>query len=231
SLAYALMDHGTQANPARSDHAEDRPGRDNLRRLTRIRADWQRGRTSREAVTELLATMRTANPGDAADAVVTKLNDRIDPSCIWDGLFLAAGELLMKQPGIVGLHTLTSMNALAFGYQTTSNDETRRYLMLQAAAFLAMFRARMGRLPEAPRVDNFEPGELAGMGQASIDDIFTTLSRDKPAAAGKTLALLQTRGEQLPALMTTARRLIFAKGTDSHDYKFSSATLEDFYHV
>jgi hypothetical protein len=231
SLAYALMDHGTQANPARSDHAEDRPGRDNLRRLTRIRADWQRGRTSREAVTELLATMRTANPGDAADAVVTKLNDRIDPSCIWDGLFLAAGELLMKQPGIVGLHTLTSMNALAFGYQTTSNDETRRYLMLQAASFLAMFRARMGRLPEAPRVDTFEPGELSGMGQASIDDIFTTLSRDKPAAAGKTLALLQTRGEQLPALMTTARRLIFAKGTDSHDYKFSSATLEDFYHV
>ena len=31
--------------------------------------------------------------------------------------------------------------------------------------------------------------------------------------------------------MTGARRLIFTKGTDSHDYKFSSAALEDFYHV
>ena len=31
--------------------------------------------------------------------------------------------------------------------------------------------------------------------------------------------------------MTAARRLIFAKGRDSHDYKFSSAALEDFYNL
>ncbi|MBM3993311.1 MAG: twin-arginine translocation signal domain-containing protein [Planctomycetes bacterium] len=231
SLVYALMDHGNQANPARSDHDADRPGRDNLRRLTRIRADWHQGRVSREAVTELLATLRTANPGDAAEAVVTKLNERVDPSCIWDALFLTAGELLMKQPGIVGLHTVTTTNALAFGYQTTANDETRRYLMLQAASFLPMFRARMNNLPATPRIDTFEPGELVGQGQATIDDIFAMIPRDRLGAARKTLALLQTRTDQMPALMTTARRLIFAKGTDSHDYKFSSAALEDFFHV
>ena len=28
-----------------------------------------------------------------------------------------------------------------------------------------------------------------------------------------------------------ARRMIFLKGRDSHDYKFSSAVLEDYYHV
>ena len=31
--------------------------------------------------------------------------------------------------------------------------------------------------------------------------------------------------------VATSRRLIFAKGTDSHDYKFSSAALEDFHHI
>jgi hypothetical protein len=31
--------------------------------------------------------------------------------------------------------------------------------------------------------------------------------------------------------MAGARRLIFNKGNDSHDYKFSSAALEDFYHA
>jgi hypothetical protein len=41
--------------------------------------------------------------------------------------------------------------------------------------------------------------------------------RDDPAAA-------QT-------LMAAGRRLIFTRGTDSHDYKFSSAVLEDFYHA
>jgi hypothetical protein len=230
SLAYALQEHeGT--NPAQRDADQDRPGRDNLRRLTRIRADWQRGRTTPEAVTELLATLRTASPGDAAEAVVAKLNDRIDPSCIWDALFLTAGELLMKQPAIVSLHTITTMNALAFGYQTTGNDETRRYLLLQAASFLPMFRARMNNLPATPRIDTLEPGELTGQGQATIDDIFATASTSKLNAARKTLALLQTRGDQIAPLMTTARRLIFAKGTDSHDYKFSSAALEDYHHI
>jgi len=162
---------------------------------------------------------------------VTKLNARVDPSCIWDALFLTGGELLMKQPAIVSLHTLTTMNALAFGYQTTSNDETRRYLMLQAASFLPMFRARMNNLPANPRIDTFEPGELMGEGQAAIDNLFATATRDKLGAARKMLALLQNHADQMPAAMNTARRLIFAKGTDSHDYKFSSAVLEDFYNV
>ena len=231
SLAYALQDAGRDGNPATGDHAADRPGRDNLRKAGRIRADWHRGRVVREAVTELLATLRTANASDAADAVLGKLNDRIDPSCVWDALFLGAGELLMKQPGIVGLHTITTMNALHFGYQTTQSDETRRYLMLQGASFLTLFRARMNNLPANPRVDTFEPGELQGQGQAAIDNIFATASTDKLTAARRTLALLERNGDQLAPLMTTARRLIFAKGTDSHDYKFSSAALEDFYHV
>jgi hypothetical protein len=231
SLTYALVDHGREANPARSDHAVDRPGRDNLQRLTRIRADWQRGEVARESVTDLLTTLRTANAGDAAEAVVTMLNARVDPACIWDALFLTAGELLMKQPGIIALHTVTTMNALAFGFSTTASDETRRYLMLQAASFLPLFRARLNNLPATPRIDTFEPGELAGQGQATIDDIFATASTNKLTAARKTLALLQTRPNQQEPLMTTARRLIFAKGTDSHDYKFSSAALEDFHHV
>ena len=230
SLAYALQEH-EGANPAGRDADADRPGRDNLRRLTRIRADWQRGRVAREAVTELLATLRTANSAEASEAIVAKLNDRIDPACVWDACFLGAGELLMKQPGIVGLHTVTTMNALAFGYNTTANDETRRLLMLQAAAFLTMFRQRMNNLPATPRIDTLEVMDVPTRGQAAIDEIFATASTNKLAAARKTLALLQNQRDQLAPLMATARRLIFAKGTDSHDYKFSSAALEDFYHV
>ena len=33
------------------------------------------------------------------------------------------------------------------------------------------------------------------------------------------------------AITDAARRLIFRKGSDSHDYKFSSAVLEDYAHV
>ena len=49
-------------------------------------------------------------------------------------------------------------------------------------------------------------------------------------AAGKTLAWLKEN----PApkeFITAARRLVFLKGTNAHDYKFSSAVLEDYQNV
>src|SRR5262249_13199428 len=100
---------------------------------------------------------------------------------------------------------------------------------------LPMFReamiARGGQLPDNPRIDTFEPGELTGQGPSAINDIFASVSNNKLAAARKTLTLLQNHRDLVAPMLTTARRLIFAKGNDSHDYKFSSATLEDFFHV
>jgi hypothetical protein len=230
SLAFALLEH-EQGNPAQRDADADRPGRDNLSRLGRIKADWQRGRVVREATSDLLATLRTANPTEAADAIVARLNEGIDPASLWDGLFLMAGELLMRQPGIVGLHTVTTTNALRFGYETTASDETRRYLLLQAASFLPMFRQAMrqrGQLPDTPHIDTLQAAEA----QPQVEEIFVELGRgDRLGAARKALALVQADPQQAQPLMAAARRLIFARGTDSHDYKFSSAALEDFYHV
>ena len=48
------------------------------------------------------------------------------------------------------------------------------------------------------------------------------------AAAGKALAYLQAGHDPRP-LIDAARRLVFLKGDDAHDYKFSSAVLEDYY--
>src|SRR5580704_17103040 len=54
SLAFALLEHD-DGNPAQRDGEPDRPGRENLRRATRIRGDWQRGRITPEATTDFLA--------------------------------------------------------------------------------------------------------------------------------------------------------------------------------
>lgn len=234
SLAYAVLDHGRDGNPARNDFDADRPGRDNVRRAARIRADWQRGRIDQAATTELLAALRTANSADACDSVVAKLNAGIDPASLWDAIFLTCGELLMRQPGIVGLHTVTTMNALCFAYQTSGNDETRRLLLLQAVAFLPMFRRAMegrGRLRDDVRIDALEPAQPTANGPAAVDEVFADVSNDKMAAARKTLALLRANQGNAQPLLAAARRLIFSKGNDSHDYKFSSAALEDFHHV
>jgi hypothetical protein len=233
SLAYALLFHDG-GNPAQRDDAADRPWRDNLRRATRIRADWRRGQVSSEATTDMLATLRTAEPGDASEAVVSKLNANVDPASIWDALLLGAGECLMQQPGIVGLHVVTTMNALYFAYQNSANDETRRLMTLQAAAFIPMFRAAMrgrGQVRNELRLDTLAPVQPMANGPQAIEEVFADLSRDKMAAAQKALALLQADRRHVEPLLASARRLIFTKGSDSHDYKFSSAALEDYFHV
>jgi hypothetical protein len=234
SLAYAILDRGRDANPAEHDYDADRPFRENQKRVKEIGPLWkQRRQASKEAAADLLAALRTATPSDGSAKVVELLKKGIHPDSIWDGLFLMAGELIMRQPGIVGIHCVTSTNALHFAYQTSESDETRRLLMLQSAAFLPMFRQAMtgrGKLADV-KIDKLEKAEVKSDPAQAVEEIFADVSKDRMLAARKTLALVEGQTPRFPSLVTAAERLIFTKGRDSHDYKFSSAALEDYFHV
>ncbi len=225
SLAYALLYHEGE-NPAKRDAAPDRPWRRNLALTAKVRKEWQQGKPSIEATTEMLATLREASAEEACDKVVEQLNRGVGPQSIWDALFLGAGELLMRQPGIVALHAVTSTNALHFAWQTSTSDETRMLLLLQMAAFLPLFRGG----GKGVRIDQFEPLPIKATGQLAIEEIFADLSNDRMTAARKISAYLK-ENPQPENLINAARRLIFLKGTNAHDYKFSSAVLEDYSHV
>lgn len=231
SLAFAMLEHEGD-NPARRNDERDRPGRENLERARKIQEGWQQGKPSAGAMREVLAMLRKADPAAACDGVVAMINKGVAPSSVWDGLFLAAGELLLRQPGIVGIHCLTSANALYFAYQMASSDETRRWLMLQTSAFLALFRETMkqrGKMAEGLALDELKPEPVEKDG--ALQKVLADLKNDKVGAARQLLGLLEQG--QLPAeeFIGAARRLIFHKGRDSHDYKFSSAVLEDYYNV
>jgi hypothetical protein len=233
SLAFALLAH-EGGNPVDRDADADRPGRENLKRAAKIRGDWFQGKESASAATDLVATLRSASASDGAEKVVELLNKGIAPTSIWDGLFLRAGELLMQQPGIGGLHCVTSTNALHYAYTASGDDETRRLMMLQCASFLPMFKTFMGgrgKLNESLKIDTLDKADFDATGGAAIGEIMSDVSKNKLAAARKVLTLLERKAASPEELMTAARRLIFLKGTDSHDYKFSSAALEDYYHA
>src|SRR5205814_2034726 len=117
---------------------------------------------------------------------------------------------------IQSIHSQTTMNALRYCYDYTSDDETRRFLLLQAASFIPLFR---GKLEKQVKVD-----ELESKGGASVEEIFADVSGDKMAASAKLLGYLKEKGDPRPVL-DAARVLIFLKGKDAHDYKFSSAIL------
>ncbi len=221
SLTYALMAHEGD-NPSRRDGAEDRPGRRNKELAAKIRGEWLDGKSDDAAVTDLLAALRQASADPAADKVVDLLNKGIAPQSVWDALFAGANELLMRAPGIRSLHAVTTTNALHHAFKTSSSDETRRWLLLQNASFLPLFRGEPGNGVE---IDKLEPAAGGG-----LEDIFASVGKDNAGAAAKALAHLKAAGEG-ESFCAAARRLIYLKGTDSHDYKFSSAALEDYSHV
>jgi hypothetical protein len=229
SLAYGLLDRGGDQNPAKADLPADRPWRANQSAVSKIRSDWVEGKPSDSATTGMLETLRHASPDEASGKVIELLNRGIAAKSITDAFFAAAGELLMRRPGILSLHASTSTNALHFAFQNSANDETRRLLLLQNAAFLTLFRGDANSLKPI-KLDEFQQANVEKESSPSLNEIFTDVSHDRMAAARKVLAYAKENPEPTE-FINTARRLIFLKGNNSHDYKFSSAVLEDYHNI
>ena len=231
SLTYAILQHEGD-NPAKRDGAPDKPGRRNTALARTIRPDWLEGKANPDAIADILAIARLGSDEDAADKVVSLLKTT-SPQTVWDGLFLSAAELLMRQPGIVALHSLTTLNALRYSFDSTASDETRRLLVLQAASFLTLFRKAMverGKMGDL-RIDQQLAERPDDPIVPKLEEVFATLSKDKLAAAQGAFTYLKSYQGAGRGLINHARRLIFLKGTDAHDYKFSAAVMEDYSHL
>ncbi len=230
SLTDAILEHEGE-NPAKREADADMHWRRNEPLAKRIPANWLDGRGDEGATRELVAMFRETAPAEACVAVVAALEKGIGPQSIWDAIYLASAELLGQQPGIISLHSLTSANALRFAFDATGDDDTRKMLLLQNAAFLPAFREAAKR---RGAIGDFRILDLAPSTQAAssepLADILATISSDKKQAAGKILGYAETEASA-ETFMDAARALIFSKGSDSHDYKFSSAVLEDYYRV
>lgn len=229
SLAYALLKYDGP-NPSKSDQGPDRPGRRNAELARKVRPDWQDGKPDPDASTRLLERFRHASAEEASTAVVEALNAGTAADSIWDAVFAAAGEWMMRAPGIISLHTVTTSNAMRFAYNECARPQTRLMLLLQNSAFVPLFRGATSTSSEAKNLDAFEPMKPSAAGTAGIGEILADASRDRMLAARKTVAWLN-ENHDAAEVIHAARRLVFLKGNDAHDYKFSSAVLEDYYHL
>jgi hypothetical protein len=217
SLALALQ-YYTGESPAKIDAEADRPWKFNQTLVGQAPPTWSGGKIDPAATSDLLEVARTADPEAMAKKVVDLLRAGVSPRSIWDALFPAGGEILMRRAGILSIHAMTTLNALRYIGETSGNDETRRLALLQAASFVPLFR---GKLDKELKIEQVEPQT------ATLDELFIDVSRDKMAASRKVLGYLKEGGDAR-TLVEEARRLIFMKGVDAHDWKFSSAVLEDY---
>ncbi|MBI4607015.1 MAG: hypothetical protein HY721_34055 [Planctomycetes bacterium] len=193
----------------------------------KARADWASGKPDPAATTALLETLRQAKPEDAARDAADALGRGVAPEALWDAALLAAGELLMRQPGIVALHAWTASNSLHHAYLASGKDATRLAALFQAFAWIPLYRetARSrGVLPDSPRIDVLEPDEAGAAG--GVEAVFQDLAKDRLAAARRAMAVVVKDGSAKP-FVDAARRLTLTKGTDSHDYKLASAVFEE----
>ncbi len=223
SIAYALLAR-EGSDPLKGDARVDRPWRRNRELAGVIRDDWQAGRADSGATAELLGLLRQGSELETADGVLDHFRRGVGPESVWDGLMAGAAELLMRNPGILALHAVTTANAIRYLYERSSSDETRRLLLLQLASFLPFYRRGDG---SGARIDEIAPLDEA---EPTVEDICGAIGRDNAAAARQVLTFL-TRSSSPEALFDALNRLVFLKGNDSHDYKFSAAVLEDFHRL
>jgi hypothetical protein len=229
SLAYALLCCGKDANPAKSDLPADRPGKNNWKKLRSAQPQWRYETTDENSTSDLLHQFRTMSADDACSEVLARMESGLHWRCVYDALFLASSELVVRQQAIVPLHAVTTTNAIHHLFRTVSDERLRQWLILQNTAFVCLLRdsARgRGELPDK-WIDEIRTSESA---PASVAEIFENVHRDTDLAASQILTAA-TDHQSVAEIMKAARNLVFVKGNDSHDYKFSSAVLEDFHAI
>jgi hypothetical protein len=222
SLSFGLLDlQGDR------EAAPIGPFESNLARSTRFREDWTIGRADWSASKDLLDTIRQGTAEEASEATLRLSNDGVAPGLLWDAILLAGNELMVRQPGIIPLHAVTAANALHYIFRASGDATTRCLALLQAAGWVSAYRDRLGLKPEAI-IDRIEPirpkdEDVAETLAAIVDD----LDSDRGRAMARAVGFLESGGDPRD-LFRMARRRIFLKGRDSHDYKFGAAAFEEF---
>jgi hypothetical protein len=219
SLAFALLDR------------QGRPGTDvvgpyasNLEVATTFPEHWRTGIEDRGASDHVLDELRHVTPSAAGSGLMEYINGGVSANAVWDGVLKSANELLLRKPGIIALHAVTSVNALHYVFGAAADETTRRLALLQAASWAAMFRESVGDAP-AFKLNELEPMEVPKAPAEAIADVFATVGKSRQEAARKALGFLKNGGDE--AIFAAARRMIFLKGRDSHDYKFGAAAWEE----
>jgi hypothetical protein len=184
---------------------------------------------SASAIRGLCAALREATPVAACTEVASRLaSNRSTFQDAWDAIHLSAAELPMRVGSsgtIVGIHAVTSANALHHAYLTASTASSRLLLLLQAAGWVAQFRtwaASREKELRALAITELEP-------HTEPSDIETILSRPASETAHAAKEVLQT-ARDLPkrqALLAGALRTTIPRANEVHYYKYLAALIED----
>ncbi len=233
SLTMGLLDFGTDVRMngyAFEDQSHGANTEMARKTLPELPDDWvSKEAASQSAASEVLAAVREAAPVAASRAVAGMLEGgKMNAGEAWEGIHLAAGELMLRLPGILGVHCVTSANALHYAFRMSSDAETRLYLLLQGVGWMSQFVNFMSR-EETFRdlgITDLERSEISGDRDEGAAEVLQTLSVDPDEAARKALGYAMSHSD-LKSFYRLARSVLFRKVEESHHFKFAAAIFED----
>ena len=195
-----------------------------LSRLPDLPAKPWQGKEDPSQSASILGQLRQASANKAQDLVMAALAAGIGPATLWDGLRLYAAELFHRRPRSAlrrhgPVHPVTEVNAFAYIWRTSNNDQTKALALLQAAAWLPLLRDDLITFfgePEGATIDTLglSPDSPA------LDDVF---QKPSPARAHRFLH----EAENIAPFLTRMRHCLFHKATQDHQYKFTAALHEE----
>ena len=186
----------------------------------------------RETAEALLAPIRAANASGACRDALTLLSEsKARAGAIWDIVHLAAAEFMLRRRGFGAVHAVTSVNALHFAFRMARSTETRLFLLLQAVGWMAHF-AREIRLADDPGagpsiLELSAPNARIPDDPTATAESIVSATATAPNDAARAAFAYARRHPNHPALFSAARRLVFTRATDTHDYKYPAAAFED----
>ena len=106
----------------------------------------------------------------------------------------------------------------------SGDDNTRKLALLQAAGWIPLYRERQEGQNRF-RIDAIEPATIVPE-RKDLEQAFATLDTNRQQAAAQVLGYLNAGGSA-DELFAEARKQIFRKGAESHQYKFGAAIWEE----
>jgi len=190
--------------------------------------NWN-GTAANEAVTQALLDPLREGQTDAACAMAMGFlrDKKCEGQAIWDAVHLAACEMMMRQPGIGGIHTVTSVNGLRFAYEHSADPETKLLMLLQGVGWMGQFRNFMKPVRDNDlRIDAIERSDISTDADTASESIYAAVSTNRNAAARMTFAYAQQH--DVANLFAIGRRLVFLKSSEHHHLKWPAALFEDY---
>jgi hypothetical protein len=188
---------------------------------------WADSRGDRAAALEFLAALRDGDMATTFQFAYQQLAaGKLRAGSIWDAIHLAAGEQYILTNGNGDpLHQNTGMNALHYAFRACVDPDVRLMTLMRALTWTSKPWATARDIEESKTILRLTPADIPALPQVAAEEILNSSAADDNAV-GKAFAFARQHPNS-QALWQAQRRLVFAKGTDAHAYKYLAAIWED----